>query len=304
MASRFDATFNESDRPLSPAELRRALETFDIVCPTITDRLSAELLAPAGMRCRLLANYGAGFEHIDLIAAANAGIAVSNTPDALTEATAELALLLMLSAARRSGEGERQLRTGRWAGWYPTHLVGRSLRGHTLGLVGFGRIARAFASLAKTALDMRIFYTSRSRVAPDVEAALDATFVEDLAALAPKVDVLSLHIPGGASTHHLIDAAMLARMRSDAILINTARGSIVDEAALATALSSRTIAAAGLDVYEKEPHVPASLLACDNAVLMPHLGSATREARTAMGLRALANMEAWFSGMPIPDRVA
>ena len=303
MAERYDATFNTGDVALTADQLGDALATYDAICPTITDRFTPAMFAGQN-RCRILANFGAGFEHIDLKAARAAGIAVTNTPDVLTEATAELAILLMLAAARRAGEGERQLRAGDWHGWHPTHLIGQGLTGKTLGLVGFGRIAQATARIARAGFGMTILYTSRRRADAGVEQRLEATFVERLDDLAARVDVLSLHVPGGVETHHLVDAALLARMQPHAIVVNTARGPVIDEAALAHALANGTIAAAGLDVYEREPTVSHALLACDNAVLLPHLGSATIETRVAMGMRALANLDAFFAGQDPPDRVA
>ncbi|MGP7796880.1 2-hydroxyacid dehydrogenase [Sphingomonas sp. CLY1604] len=304
MAERYDATFNRDDRALSGDVLHAALAEYDAVATTITDRIDATVLAHEAPRTRIIANYGAGFEHIDRDAAAAARIAVTNTPDVLTDATAELAILLMLAAARRAGEGERQLRAGGWPGWHPTHLVGRSITGKTLGLIGFGRIAQATADRARGGFGMTILYTSRTRAAPEVEARHAATWVASAEDLAERCDVLSLHVPGGAATHHLVDAALLRRMRRDAVLVNTARGSVIDEAALAAALTEGRIGAAGLDVYEGEPAVAPALLACENAVLLPHLGSATIEARTAMGMRVLANLDAFFAGEPLPDRVA
>lgn len=304
MAERYDATFNRDDRPLSADALHAALAEFDAVATTITDRIDAAVLAHGAPRARIIANYGAGFEHIDRDAATAAGIAVTNTPDVLTDATAELAILLMLAAARRAGEGERQLRAGGWPGWHPTHLVGRSITGKTLGLIGFGRIAQATADRARGGFGMTILYTSRTRAAPEVEARHAATWVASAGELAERCDVLSLHIPGGAGTHHLVDAALLGRMGPHTVLVNTARGSVIDEAALAAALADGRIGAAGLDVYQGEPAVSPALLACENAVLLPHLGSATIEARTAMGMRVLANLDACFAGLPPPDRVA
>lgn len=303
MAERYDTTFNADDVALSADQLRDALARYDAICPTITDRFPAALFAGPS-RCRILANFGAGFEHIDLDAARAAGIAVTNTPDVLTEATAELAILLMLAAARRAGEGERQLRAGGWQGWHPTYLIGQGLSGKTLGLVGFGRIAQATARIARAGFGMRILYTGRRRADAAVEQRFDATWVEHLDALAAQVDIVSLHVPGGAETHHLVDAALLARMKPHAILVNTARGPVIDEAALAQALAGGTISAAALDVYEREPVVSPELLACENAVLLPHLGSATVETRVAMGLRALANLDAFFACQDPPDRVA
>lgn len=303
LAAGYDAVFNVEDRALTADELRRALTDFDAVVPTITDRIDAALIATEGRRARMLANYGAGVEHIDLAAARAAGLVVSNTPGALTEATAELAILLMLMVARRAGEGERELRAGDWTGWRPTHLVGQSLVGRTLGLIGFGRIAQRTAARA-LGLGMTIRYFSRSAAAPEIEASLSATRVASAEALVAQADVISLHIPGGADTHHFVDAALLANAKPTAILVNTARGSVIDEAALVAALAEGRIAAVGLDVYEREPAVSQGLLESPRAVLLPHLGSATLDARTAMGMQAIDNLDAFFAGGEMPDRVA
>lgn len=283
---------------LSRAQLASAMADFDILLPTITNRLDAALLRP-GSRVKLIANFGAGVEHIDLDAARAAGIIVTNTPDALTETTAELALTLMLMAARRAGEGERLIRSGGWTGWGPSALMGQGLAGKLLGLVGYGRIAGATASRARV-FGMKIAYFSRS-TALDVG---DAVRFDSLSELAEAADVLSLHVPGGLATRHMIDAALLAKMKPTSILINTARGSVVDEAALAAALATGRIAAAGLDVFEAEPRVHPALMALENAVLLPHLGSATLECRTAMGMQAIANIDAFLSGQDPPNRVA
>lgn len=300
----FDTTFNPDDTPLDQDQLAQAMRDYDALCPTITDRLDADILGIADARVRIIANFGAGVDHVDLAAARGAGIVVTNTPDVLTDATAELAILLMLSAARRAGEAERVLRAGEWSGWTPTNLVGQSIVGKTLGLVGFGRIAQMTAQRARAGFGMKIAYFSRRRISAEIEAKLDARYVPSLEALASEADILSLHTPGGAETHHMIDAALLARMKPGAILVNTARGTVVDEAALAEALATGRIAAAGLDVYEKEPQVHPALLERDNAVLLPHLGSATIETRVAMGMRAAANLESFFDGREPRDRVA
>ncbi len=301
LADHFDVTLNVEDRPLSGDALAAAMRDYDALCPTVTDRIDAAVFASEGIRVRLIANYGAGVDHIDLDAARVAGVAVSNTPDVLTHATAEIALMLMLMTARRASEGERELRAGAWTGWRPTHMVGQSLYRKRLGLVGFGRIARETARMARAAFDMEIVYHSRNRAGLEVEAALDARYEPDLGKLATDSDILSLHCPGGAATHHLVDAALLARMKPTAILINTARGSVVDTQALVDALGKGLIAAAGLDVYEGEPAVPPALLTLPNVVLLPHLGSATLETRRAMGMRAMENLVAFFAGEPLRD---
>ncbi|WP_298400551.1 D-glycerate dehydrogenase [Sphingobium sp.] len=299
LTASYDVTFNEADQPMDAATLAQAMRDHDALCPTVTDRVTREILLAEGRRARIVANYGAGYEHIDMTAAREAGLAVTNTPDVLTEATADIALTLILMAMRRAGEGERELRAGGWNGWRPTHLLGQSLSGKLLGLVGFGRIARAVAQRAQ-AFGMRIAYHSR-RPAADMPA---SAYFAELGALAEQADVLSLHAPGGAQTRHMVDAALLARMPGHAVLVNTGRGSLIDEAALAQALSERRIAAAGLDVFEAEPQVNAALIGLPNVVLLPHLGSATIEARTAMGMKVADNLDRFFAGEPLLDPVA
>ncbi|MDQ0839918.1 2-hydroxyacid dehydrogenase [Sphingomonas faeni] len=299
LAARYEVTTNADDVPMDAASLTTAMCEHDAICPTVTDRLTAEILECPGLRARIVANYGAGFEHIDLDAARRVGLVVTNTPDVLTDATADIAMMLILMTLRRASEGERELRDGRWTGWRPTHLLGGGLTGKTLGLIGYGRIARATAARA-AGFGMQIIYHSRNRARDMPDDAYRAT----PAALAADADVVSLHAPGGQATRHMVDAAFLAGMRSDAVLVNTARGSLVDEAALAAALSAGTIAAAGLDVYADEPRVNPALRACTNAVLLPHLGSATRETRTAMGMRLADNLDAVFAGCEPHDRVA
>jgi lactate dehydrogenase-like 2-hydroxyacid dehydrogenase len=262
LAERYELISNADDRPLTRKALTQAVVNYDVLCPTITDRIDLSLLNTAGIRTRLIANFGAGVEHIDLQGARNSGIAVTNTPDALTEATAEIAIMLMLMAARRAGEGERELRAGNWRGWRPTHLLGCGLAGARLGLVGFGRIAQAVAHRA-TAFGMTVAYHARRPVSSPYNYAVD------LHALVANVDMLSFHVPGGAETHHLLDEALVNRLPRGAIVVNTARGTLIDEAALAAALRSGKVAAAGLDVYEHEPAVHPDLVACENAVLLP-----------------------------------
>jgi lactate dehydrogenase-like 2-hydroxyacid dehydrogenase len=302
LSDRFTTTLNHSDVPLSTDELSTAMCLYDAVCPTVSDAITEQVLATPGARVRLLSNFGVGTNHIDLQAARRHGIAVSNTPGVLTDATADLTLLLILMTTRRAGEGERELRRGAWQGWRPTHLLGRSLAGKTLGVIGFGRIGRATAQRAR-ALGMQIAYFSSQRATPDIESAAQARHLP-LDELLAQSDVISLHCPATPATHHLIDARALQRMKPSAVLINTARGSVVDEAALAAALAEQRIAAAGLDVYEHEPRVVSELLTLENVVLLPHLGSATHETRVAMGMRAAANLERFFAGAPLLDPVS
>ena len=304
MAEVFDLTLNTSDRPLTEPELKDALGQYDAVLPTVTDRLPATVFDRASTRTRILANYGVGFAHIDTEAAKARGIAVTNTPDVLSECTADIAMTLLLMAARRAGEGERELREGRWTGWRPTHLIGTKVSGATLGIIGFGRIGQAMAQRAHFGFGMRIIAQNRSPVPAEVLARYNATQVATIEDLLPDCDFVSLHCPGGVANRHLINARRLDLMKPGAFLINTARGEVVDEHALAQSLWFGTIAGAGLDVFEREPSVPDALLNADNLVLLPHLGSATRETREAMGFRVLENLTAFFDGRTPRDRVA
>jgi lactate dehydrogenase-like 2-hydroxyacid dehydrogenase len=306
LAARFDARLNAEDIPLDADGLAHALATADAVLCTVTDRLPASVFEQAarrGGRARLLANFGVGVNHIDLAAARAHGIAVTNTPGVLTEDTADVAMALVLMAARRLGEGERLLRAGGWDGWRPSQLLGTSLSGRTLGIVGFGRIGQAVARRARHGFGMRVLYLNPS-ARDEAAAALDAERRPTLDALLADSDVVSLHCPATPDTRHLIDAHALTRMRPGAILVNTSRGDVVDEAALAAALDAGRLRAAGLDVYEAEPRVHPALLAREDVVLLPHMGSATVETRRAMGDRAADNLEAFFAGRPLPDAVA
>ena len=296
----FDVVLNDGDTPLSQADLARAMDAFDVLAPTVSDRIDADVIA-GGDRCRLIANYGVGFDHIDLEATRTKGIVVTNTPGVLTDATADLAMTLILMTARRASEGERELRSGRWGGWRPTHLIGSALRGKVLGIVGFGRIGQATAARAHRGFGMKIAYFARAP--KDGAAALDAEFYPALPGLLAKSDFVSLHVAGGTETTNLIDTAALSTMRPGSYLINTARGGVVDHDALARALESGHLAGAGLDVYPEEPYVPEALLRLKNVALLPHLGSATAQAREAMGMRALANIEAFAKGESLPDIV-
>lgn len=303
LRERFEVVLNEADRALNAAELAQAMGEFDVICPTVSDKIDAEVI-DGGDRVKLIANYGVGFDHIDLAAARAKGIAVTNTPGVLTDATADIAMTLLLMAARRAGQAERELRAGRWRGWRPTHLIGSSLKDKVLGLVGMGRIAIATARRAHHGFGMRIAYYARRECDPAVAEELEAAFHPELISLLGASDFVSLHVPGGTETAKLIDAAALAAMQPGSYLINTARGGIVDHDALAEALRSGQLAGAGLDVYPHEPQVPEALLDLENAVLLPHLGSANIETRIAMGMKALANIEAFARGEPMPDRIA
>ncbi|HEU5169948.1 MAG TPA: D-glycerate dehydrogenase [Gemmatimonadales bacterium] len=304
VAHDFDARLNPEDRPLTAAELQEALRTADGLLPTVTDRLTADVLGAEPLRTRIIANFGVGFNNIDVQAAKGRGIAVSNTPDVLTDATADLAVTLLLMVARRAGEGDRHVRAGAWTGWRPTHMLGRMVSGRTLGLIGMGRIARAVAKRAHHGFGMRVLYTDPYPPPADVAAALGAEPRGSIEEVLAESDFVSLHCPATPETRHLMNATRLARMQPSAYLINTARGDVVDEAALVDALRKGRIAGAGLDVYEREPQVSPALLTMENVVLLPHLGSATEETRVAMGLRALENLRLFFAGAPLRDRVA
>lgn len=301
LAQHFTVRINADDVPLDAAALAEEFREADAVIATVTDRIAAECFTQSGRRARIVANFGVGVNHIDLAAAAATGVIVTNTPDVLTDDTADLAILLMLSVLRRAGEGERELRTGRWTGWRPTHLLGTRLSGKTLGVVGFGRIGAAVAQRARDGFGMRVYAWTRSPAKAAVRGVTRVSMLEELLA---NSDVVSLHVPATAATRHLIGAPQLAKMRPGAVLVNTARGDIVDEHALVQALERGQIGGAGLDVFEAEPKVHPGLLQRDDVVLLPHIGSATRETRESMGMRALANLVAFFSGNPPPDRVA
>jgi lactate dehydrogenase-like 2-hydroxyacid dehydrogenase len=303
LARLFDARLNADDRALTTDELREAVATADALLPTVTDRISAEVLGADPRRTRIVANFGVGYNNIDIEAAKAAGIAVTNTPGALTDCTADLAMTLLLSAARRAGEGERHVREGSWTGWRPTHMLGTKVTGKTLGIIGLGRIGQAVARRAHHGFGMKILYYNRTPVSADQIEDLDAELCT-LEQLLARSDFVSLHCPSTPDTRHLLNTETLALMKPGAFLINSARGDVVDEAALVDALRSGTIAGAGLDVYDGEPEVRPELAQMENVVLLPHLGSATTETRMAMGMRAVANLKAFFNGDPPPDRVA
>lgn len=302
MLDAFDADIIGLNKERSEQPFASFLAEYDYICPTITDPISSEVLRTGSHRIKAFCNFGAGVNHIDLQACKDAGIVVTNTPDVLTEDTADIAILLALMAARRAGEGERLVRAQGWQGWSPTSMLGMCLTGKTLGLVGFGRIGQAMAQKAYSAFGMKIIYYSRTPKGGD-EFPFPAEY-RPLEALIEEADVISLHAPGGPSTKHIINAERIAAMKPSAIVVNTARGDLIDEDALIAALKSGKIAAAGLDVFEGEPRLRPAWLELENAVLLPHLGSATQETRTAMGLRSLANLQAIVAGQEPPDRVA
>lgn len=294
---RFAVQRNPDDLPWAAKDW--AACAADAILCTVTDRIDAATIASLAPRMRLLANFGVGVSHIDLEAAKARGIAVSNTPDVLTDATADIAMLLLLGAARRAGEGEALMRARSWAGWAPTAMLGTHLGGKTLGIYGMGRIGEATASRA-SAFGMRIVYHGR-RERGDLP--FDAEFIGDVSAFWPRCDFLSLHAPLIDATHGIVGRAVIERLPPGAIIVNTARGELIDDEALIEALGTGRIGAAGLDVFTGEPAFDARYAALPNTFLLPHLGSATIETRTAMGLRALANAVAYFAGQTMPDRV-
>ncbi len=303
LAENYNAVLNTRDKPMSPAEIRDALKTYDAVLPTVTDTLSAEALDVPAAQTKILANYGVGYSHICEPSARDLGMTVTNTPEVLSECTADLAMTLLLMVARRAGEGERELRAGSWTGWCPTHLVGTKVSGKTLGIIGCGRIGQEMARRAHYGFGMKILVQNRSAVSPDVLKQFNATQVETVDDLLPQCDFVSLHCPGGAANRHLINGRRLDLMKPDAFLINTARGEVVDEHALVQSLMFNTIGGAALDVFDGEPRISPDLLQCDNLVMLPHLGSATKESREAMGFRVLDNLGDFFAGRPPRDRV-
>ncbi len=297
--ARFDVTLRDSPTPLSPAELRAALLDFDAVMPTLGDRFQADVFADVPHpRAKILANFGVGYNHIDVVAARNAGILVSNTPGAVTDATADIALTLMLMTARRAGEGERLLRVGEWTGWEPTQMLGTHVTGGTVGIIGFGRIGKAIARRCHYGFDMPVLFYNRSPVNDPGIPARQVSMAEALAA-----DFVVVAVPGGAITHHLMNASAFAAMKPSGIFINISRGDVVDETALISALQSGQIAGAGLDVYEFEPKVPVALIGMQNVTLLPHLGTAALEVRENMGLMAVDNLIAHQEGRDPPNRV-
>lgn len=303
LAQQFDATLNADDAPLSDVQLKAAFLNFDAMLPTVSDRLPRSVFPASDVRARLIANFGVGYSHIDVEAARERGIVVTNTPGVLTDCTADLAMSLLLSVARRTGEGERQLRAGEWRGWRPTHMIGTKVSGKILGIIGMGRIGKAMARRGHFGFGMKIVFYNRSQV-DDVEIrAMGAEQLPAIEEVLSESDFVSLHCPGGGENRHLIDATRLAAIRPGAFLINTARGDVVDQEALIAALERGQIAGAGLDVFADEPEVPDALKRLENVVLLPHLGSATQETRAAMGMRAVENLTAFFDRRPLPDQV-
>jgi glyoxylate reductase len=302
MAELFDTRFNADDVPLTRDALVAAMADCDVLVPTVTDTIDASIIAAAPPRLKLIASYGAGVNHIDLAAAKAKGIMVTNTPGVFTDDTADLTMALILNVPRRLGEGHRAMRNGEWSGWSPTGMLGHRIGGKTLGIIGLGRIGEAVAMRAK-AFGMNIIYNKRSRLPASVEDELGVTFEPDIDRLVARSDIITLHCPLTTDTNKIINADRIAHMKPNAYVINSSRGELIDEDALIEALQNGRIAGAGLDVYTHEPAVDSRFLSIANAVLLPHLGSATVEGREASGERVITNIRVWADGHRPPDQV-
>ncbi len=305
MRELFDARLNVTDAPLGPAELIEAVRTADVLVPTVTDRIDASLLAQAGENLRLIANFGNGVDNIDVQSALSRGITVTNTPGVLTEDTADMTMALVLAVARRIAEGARVIPDEAWAGWSPTWMLGHRITGKRLGIVGMGRIGQALARRAR-AFGLQVHYHNRRRVAASIEEALEATYWDSLDQMLARMDIVSVNCPHTPATYHLLSARRLKLLKRDAILVNTARGEIIDENALTRMLEAGEIAGAGLDVFEHEPAVSPRMLKLarqHRVVVLPHMGSATIEGRTEMGEKVIVNIKTFMDGHRPPDRV-
>ncbi len=302
MMELFDARLNVTDEPMNKAGLAEAVKTADVLVPTVTDRIDAGILAHSGPNLRLIANYGAGVDHIDLPTARQRGITVTNTPDVLTEDTADMTMALILAVPRRLAEGEQALRQGTWRGWSPTWMLGHRIFGKRLGIIGMGRIGTAVARRAR-GFGLSIHYHNRRRVHPDTEAELEATYWESLDQMLARMDIVSVNCPHTPGTYHLLSARRLKLVRPSAYIVNTARGEVIDENALTRMLIDGDLAGAGLDVFEHEPAVNPKLLNLPNVLLLPHMGSATLEGRIDMGEKVLINIKTFADGHKPPDRV-
>jgi len=302
MVKLFDARLNSNDIALTNEKIIVACEGAQILVPTVTDKLDVNLIRALPDSIRMLANFGAGVDHIDFQAAATRNMVVTNTPGVLTDDTADLAMALLLAVPRRLAEGSRLVRTGEWDGWTPTFMVGHRVSGKRLGIIGMGRIGQAVAKRAR-GFDMEINYHNRHRIDENIEFDLGTTYWENLDEMLAQMDLVSINCPQTPETYHLLNADRLNLLQSHAVIVNTARGGIMDEAALADRLASGAIAGAGLDVYENEPKIHPKLCELNNVILVPHLGSATHEGRVAMGDKVVTNIMAYRDGRTLPDRV-
>ena len=302
MAELFDVALNADDTPFDRAALVAAMREADVLVPTVTDRIDADMIAEAGDRLGLIANFGAGIEHIDLAAARARKIIVTNTPGVFTDDTADMTMAMIIAVPRRLAEGIRMLLGGQWQGWGPSGLLGHRLAGKTLAIVGMGRIGQAVAHRAR-AFGLEVVYHNRHRLPAALENMLSARYEPDLDAMVAQADILTLHCPAGPETHHILSARRIAAMKPDAHIINTSRGDLIDEEAMIAALQEGRLGGAGLDVFSHEPAVDPRLLALPNVVAMPHLGSATIEGREASGEKVIANIRFWADGHRPPDQV-
>lgn len=302
MSELFDMNLREVDTKMTREELARAMKESDVLVPTVTDQIDANLLAQAGDRLRLIANYGAGVDHIDVLSARQRGILVSNTPGAVTEDTADMAIALMLAVTRRIPEGLAEMQAGRWEGWAPTAHLGGRIGGRRLGILGMGRIGQAVARRANV-FGMQVHYHNRKRLRPETEAELKATWWESLDQMLARVDVLSINAPHTPSTFHLLNARRLKLMKPSAVIVNTSRGEVIDENALTRMLRAGELAGAGLDVFEHGHEINPRLRECPNVVMLPHMGSATVEGRLEMGEKVIINIKTFADGHRPPDLV-
>ena len=302
MMELFDAKLNADDHPFSSEELVAAVDDADILVPTVTDKIDKKVLDSTKRRIKMIANFGAGVDHIDLEYAEKNGLIVTNTPGVLTEDTADMVMALLLSVPRKLINGERLIRSGDWQGWSPTHMMGSRIWGKRLGIIGMGRIGQAVARRAN-GFGLNIHYHNRNRLPEVIEKSLKATFWEDIDQMLPKMDIISINCPSTPETYHLLSLKRLLSLQSHAYIVNTSRGKVIDEDALAKLLKEGKIAGAGLDVFEREPAVSDSLLDAPNTVLLPHMGSSTVEARNAMGEKVIINIQTFIDGHKPPDRV-
>jgi len=302
MRELFNATLNQTDQPFTQEQLIQAVKTADVLVPTVTDSLSASVIEQAGPQLRLIASFGTGVDHIDVKAAREKGITVTNTPGVLSEDTADVAMSLILAVPRRIVQGDIKVRSGQWDGWSPTGMLGHRINGKRLGIIGMGSIGQAIARRAK-AFGMSIHYHNRKAVHPSIEAELEATYWETIEQILPRVDIISINCPSTPATHHLLNKERLSLLSPHSYLVNTGRGDVIDETALIELLKENKIAGAGLDVYEHEPVVSSALIDLPNVVLLPHIGSATIEGRHAMGDKVIINIQTFLDGHTPPDRV-
>ena len=302
MRELFNATLNETDQPFTQEQLIQAVKTADVLVPTVTDSLNASVIEQAGSQLRLIASFGTGVDHIDVKAARQKGITVTNTPGVLSEDTADVAMSLILAVPRRIVQGDTKVRSGQWDGWSPTGMLGHRINGKRLGIIGMGSIGQAIARRAK-AFGMSIHYHNRKAVHPSIETELEATYWETIDQMLPRVDIISINCPSTPATHHLLNKERLSLLSPHSYLVNTGRGDVIDEMALIELLKEKKIAGAGLDVYEHEPVVSLALIDLPNVVLLPHIGSSTIEGRHAMGEKVIINIQTFLDGHTPPDRV-